>query len=154
MYYFFLVEVKADKHPGKVTLNQGGCNKKVLKTVGMLDSNNKINPSEILPLGKDADGPPFDEPWLYSSVVGMLMYISINYRPYLQFEVHQYFRFTHNPRKSHDDAVNMIFCYLVITQGQGLTLDPNNDTMLECYVDVYFVGLWKHEDDQYPVCVN
>ena len=39
-------------------------------------------------------------------------------------------------------------------QGQVLTLYPNSDMRMDFYVGADFVGPWKHEDDQYPVCVN
>ena len=63
VYNFLGFEVKTDTHSGKVTLTQGVLTKKVLKTVGMLCSNNNTTTSSTMPLVKDADGYPFDEPW-------------------------------------------------------------------------------------------
>ena len=63
VYDLLEFEVKTDKQPGKVALTQGGFTNKVLRKVGMLDSNKKINLEETMPLGIDAYGPPFDEPW-------------------------------------------------------------------------------------------
>ena len=60
VYYFLGVEVKTDKKSGELTLTQGGLTKKVLKTVGMLDSYNNITPTATMSLGTDNDGPPFD----------------------------------------------------------------------------------------------
>ena len=60
--FFLGFEVNSDKKSGKVALNQLGLTKKVLKTVGMLDSNKRITTEAIFPLGTDSDGPPFDEP--------------------------------------------------------------------------------------------
>ena len=62
MYDFLRVEVSTDKNSVKVTLTQVGLTKKVLKTVGMLDIDNNINPAATITLGTDADGPPFYEP--------------------------------------------------------------------------------------------
>ena len=76
----------------------------------------------------------------------MLVYISRNSRPAIQLEVHQCSRLTHNPSKSHDEAVKMICRYL--------NFDPNIDMKLDCYVDEMFSGIWKQEDDQDPVCVK
>ena len=39
-------------------------------------------------------------------------------------------------------------------QGQMLNLDHNSDMKMDFYVGADFEGLWKHEDDQDPVCVN
>ena len=63
MYDLLRVEVSTDKKSGKVTLTQVGLTKKVLKTVGMLDINNHINPATTITLGTDTDVPPIDEPW-------------------------------------------------------------------------------------------
>ena len=46
LYAFLGVEFNTDKKSGKVTLTQGGLTKKVLKRVGMLDSNKKTTPAE------------------------------------------------------------------------------------------------------------
>ena len=82
------------------------------------------------------------------------MHLSSNPRPDIQFTVHQFDRLTQHPRRSHSEVVKRIYRYLVGTQGQGLVFDLNSDMKLDCYVDAYFSGLWKHEDDQDPVCVN
>ena len=82
------------------------------------------------------------------------MYISINYRPNIQFSVHQCARFTHNTSRSYAEAVKSICRYLVGIQGQVFTFDTNSDIKLDCYADAYFEGLFKHEDDQDPVCVK
>ena len=39
MYTFLVVEVKTDKHSGKITMTQGVLMNKLINTVGMLDSN-------------------------------------------------------------------------------------------------------------------
>ena len=86
---------------GKVTLNQRGLTKKVMKIVVMLDINKKNNPEATMTLGTYDNKTHFYETWEYASILGMLMYLSRNSRPEIQFEVHQCTRLTHNPRKSH-----------------------------------------------------
>ena len=44
VYDLLGVEVNTDNQSGKVTLTQGGSTNKVLKEVGILDSNNKTTP--------------------------------------------------------------------------------------------------------------
>jgi hypothetical protein len=39
-----------------------------------------------------------------------------------------------------------------MTQDQGLSINPNSDLQLDCYVDADFSGVWKHEDNQDTVC--
>ena len=131
VYNLLVFEVKTDKQSCKVTLTQGGFNKKFLKTVEMLENNNKATPGATMSLVKDNDGTPFDKPWEYASVVRMLMYLSRNYSTGIQFEVHQCDRFTHNPRRIIAEAVKRICRYLAGTQVQGLTFDPNSDMNLD-----------------------
>ena len=63
VYDFLGVEVNTYNNSGKVTPTQGVLTNKLPKAVRMLDINKKINPEETIPLGTDADGNPFDEPW-------------------------------------------------------------------------------------------
>jgi hypothetical protein len=82
--------------------------------------------------------------------------LASNAHPEIQFAVHQCARFTHCPRSSHADAIKRICRYLqgVLSDDQGLTFTPDCNNQLDCYVDADFAGLWKHEDDQDPVCVK
>ena len=105
-------------------------------------------------LGIDDYGSSFGEPCEYNSIVVILVYLSRNSRPGIQFTVHQCARFSRNKINSHAGAVKIIFHYLIGTQGQVLTSDSNNDIKLDCYVDADFSGLWKHEYGQDPVCMN
>ena len=68
--------------------------------------------------------------------------------------MHQCDKFAHNPRGSHADAVKRTCRCLFGTPGQLFTLNHNSDMKLECYVDEYFAGLWKHLYDRYSMCVN
>ena len=104
----------------------------------MLDSNKNTTPEATMPLVTDYDGPSFDEPWKYAYVVLMMMYLSSNSRPDIQFVVYQCSRFTHNPRKIHAEVLKSIFWYLVGTQRQVLTFDPNCGMDMDFYVDADF----------------
>ena len=117
MYAFLLVEFNTDKKSVKFTLTQGGLTNKVLNTVVMLDSNNNTTLAATMALGTDADVPPCDEPWGYYSVVGVLVYLSRNSSPDIQFSVHQCARFAQNTRKCHSESINRIYHYLFGTQG-------------------------------------
>jgi hypothetical protein len=152
-FHFLGVEVVTHKD-GKVELLQKGLIEKVLKTLKMENAHAKRTPASPVPLGTDADGEPLNEEWSYPSVVGMLLYLSSNSRPDIQFAVHQCARFTHSPRKSHGEAIKRIARYLAGTKDRGLTFSSDPNVKLDCYVDADFAGLWKHEDDQDPVCVK
>ena len=80
-------------------LTQTGLIKKILEKTGMTDAASKTTPASTTALGTDKDGVPFDEPWEYASVVGMLMYLGTNSRPDIAFSVKQCARHTHNPRE-------------------------------------------------------
>jgi hypothetical protein len=84
----------------------------------------------------------------------MLLYLSSNSRPDIQFAVHQCARFTHNPKESHAKAIKRICRYLKGTATKGLILKPTPKLELDCYVDADFAGLYGYEDDQDPVSVK
>ena len=69
----------------------------------------------------------------------MLLYLSNNSRPDIQFAVHQCARFNHSPRNSHAKAVKQIIRYLKATR----------DT-----ADADFAVLYGIECKQEPVCVT
>ena len=152
-YAFLGVDVEPNEDGG-FKMSQTGLIKKILKTVDMQDSNSKATPAASVPLGTDANGEIFNENWSYPQVVGMLLYLSSNSRPDIQFAVHQCARFNHCPRKSHGEAIKRICRYLVGTQDKGLLFKPSKKMELDLYVDADFAGLWGHEHDQDPVCVK
>jgi len=135
-------------------MSQQGLTDKVLMTVGMTDSKKKRTPASSTPLGTDAKGPNFRGDWDYARVVGMLLYLSSNSRPDIQYAVHQCARFTHSPKESHAEAVKRICRYLQGTRDKGLIFQPTKDMTLDCNSDADFAGLWNYEDDQDPVCVK
>jgi hypothetical protein len=152
-FHFLGVEVLTHDD-GRVELLQKGLIQKILKLLGMENTNPKKTPASSIPLGTDADGDPFDEDWNYASAIGMMLYLTSNSRPEIQFSVHQCARFTHSPRKSHAEAVKRIARYLAGTSDKGLTFSPGEDLKLDCYVDADYAGLWRYEDDQDPICVK
>ena len=152
-FHFLGVEV-ITHDDGRVELLQQGLIDKVLKTLGMQDAHSKRTPASNVPLGTDAEGAPFVEDWNCASVVGMCLHLSSNSRPDIQFAVHQCARFTHSPKASHAQAVIKIARCLAGTKSRGLTFVPDPNIKLDCCVDADFAGLWKHEDDEDPVCVK
>jgi hypothetical protein len=154
VFAFLGVEVFADNETGKIKLGQSGLIKKILAATKLTDCNSKRTPASSTTLGSDQLGEECVAEWDYASVVGMLMYLSSNSRPDIQFAVHQCARFTHSPRKSHEEAVNYICRYLKGTVHEGIVFDPDPSLKLDCYGDADFAGLWGSEDSQDAVCVK
>ena len=100
------------KDSGEVELRQRGSMDKILLTCGMKDCNTKSTPCNQTPLGTNPDGDPVTGKFEYASAVGMLMYLSSNSRPDIQYAVHQCARFTHFPKKTHEGATLQICRYL------------------------------------------
>ena len=153
VHAFLGVQIKRNAD-GSVEMTQSGLIQKILNYTGMTDCNAKGTPSGLQPLGTDSEGKPFDEEWEYARVVGMLMYLSSNTRPDIQFAVHQCARFTHVPRGSHAEAIKRICRYLQGTKDKGIIMKPKENPTLDCYADADFAGLWNIENDQDPVCVK
>ena len=67
----------------------------------MDDRNEKYTPAAKELLGHDIAYEKFDDNWEYPSVIGLLLYLSSNSLPDIQFDVHQCARFNHCYRRSH-----------------------------------------------------
>jgi Reverse transcriptase (RNA-dependent DNA polymerase) len=147
--------VKMDrKEDGTIELLQTGLIDRIIDAMGLEGANPKATPAAIGALPKDADGSPCNEDFNYASVVGMLMYLSGHSRPELGFAVHQCARYTHCPKRSHEEALKHIGRYLLGTRNRGLILKPSRHLKVDLYVDAAFAGLWGYEDKHDPACVK
>ena len=70
------IKVVKDDSNSTIMMTQEGLIKKVLETAGMVDCNPNWTPTTQNALGNDINGAPMKEDWSYSSVVGMLLYLS------------------------------------------------------------------------------
>ena len=84
----------------------------------------------------------------------MMMYLASNTIPDIYFDVHHCYCSTHNTKASHETAVKNICWYIQVTKNNGLVFNTPNKLVVDCYVDADFVGLWGHENAQYPICVR
>ena len=78
----------------------------------------------------------------------MLQYLHTHTRPDLTLAVSQCSRFIHSTKRSHELALIRIGQYLKLTRDKGLTLRPDSEMGIDCYVDADFAGLWGFEDPQ------
>ena len=151
---FAFLGIEFRRNGSRIELTQKGLIDKVINYVGLQNSNPKSTPAATNPLGSDKDGEAFSEDWSYPAAVGMLLYLSSNTRPDIQFAVHQVARFNHAPKQSHAQAIKRIVRYLLATRTKGIEFEPNVKSGLDCYVDADFAGLHGYEDDQDPVSVK
>ena len=80
---------------------QTGLILKVLESTGMEHCNVLLTPTKVeAPLGTVANGSESKRYWhkSYASVIGMVLYLASNTRPYISFSVHQCARFTNNTK--------------------------------------------------------
>ena len=132
-------------------MTQPGLIKKIVEATSLQGCTAKHTPATPECLGSDPDGEPMNENWSYSSVVGMLLYLSTNTRPDIAFAVSQVARFSSNPKQSHAAAVKRIVRYLAHTVNKGTIFTPKaEEYRLDCYVDADFAGLHGREPEDNP----
>jgi hypothetical protein len=151
---FGFLEVEFKREGNTIKLTQEGLAKKVIQYTGMDKATSRTTPAAQEQLGSDKDGQPFAEEWSYPAAVGMLLYLSSNTRPDIQFAVHQAARFSHSPKHSHGQAVKRIVRYLLDTSDRGLEFVPKPDEGQDCWVDADFRELHGYEDNQDPTSVK
>ena len=109
---------------GSIKLSQKGLIKRIVDALNIDRLPNKQTPAKLGVLGADKDGEPSNSTFSYASVIGMLGYLHANSRPDLTFAVSQCARFTHSPKRSHEQALERIGQYLKGTMEEGLILRP------------------------------
>jgi hypothetical protein len=137
--------IKLERSDGKIKMTQTSLIEKIISTTGLQNAKPNSVPATALALSSDPDGPAINENWSYTSVVGMLLYLSTNTRPDIAFAVSQVARFTSNPKQSHAIAVKIIVRYLLGTKTEGTTIEPSKSLSLDMYCDADFGGLYNRE---------
>ena len=150
--------VKMQKNPnGLLEMTQDGLIDRIIETLGLDDGNThgKWTPSEAKPLVKDVDGEEARGDFSYSSVVGMLLYVTGHSRPELAYAVNCAARYMFSPKLLHEKALKRIGRYLKATRGRGLVLNPSSSTLkIDSYPDAGFAGMYGHESYDDPACVK
>jgi hypothetical protein len=113
--------------------------KRIIEALGLDDgAKGKFIPSESKPLVKDINGDLANGAFSYSSVVGMLLYLSGHTRPDITFAVNCCTRYMFCPKHSHELALKYMFCpkhshelalkqigrYLKQTPDRGMVYEP------------------------------
>ncbi len=85
---FLGVTLEQDSETGLLEMKQTGLIKRIIKALRLEDgAKGKFTPSESKPLVKDVNGDLASGAFSYSSVVGMLLYLSGHTRPDITFAV-------------------------------------------------------------------
>jgi hypothetical protein len=153
---FLGVMLERDSETGLLEMKQTGLIKRIIKALGLDNgAKGKFTLSESKPLVKDVNGDLASGAFSYSSVVGMLLYLSGHTRPDITFAVnccacHMFF-----PKHSHELALKRIGCYLKQTPNQGMFMNPSSDVCkIDAYPDANFAGMYGHEEHTDPACAK
>ncbi len=114
----------------------------------------KHTPAETKPLVKDEDGAAAAEGFSYSSVVGMLLYLSGHTQPDITYAVNCCARYMFCPKHSHELALKCIWRYRKNTSSHGMVINPTRELTIDAYPDADFSGMYGHEKPTDPACAK
>jgi hypothetical protein len=123
--------MERDPDTGLLEMKQEGLTLNIIVAMG-LDVGTvtpKWTPAEAAPLVKDAEGAPATGALSYSSVVGLLLYLSGHTRPDIAYAVNCAARYMFCPKKSHEEALKQICRYLKATCNCGLIIKPSSGVL-------------------------
>ena len=91
----------------------------------------------------------------YSSVVGMIFYLSGHNPPDIAFAVNLCARCMFCLKRTHELELNKFVRYLNHNQEHGLVLDPNSDIFkVDVYPDADSAEIYGHKNPDDPVCTK
>ena len=91
----------------------------------------------------------------YSSVVGMMLYLSGQTRSYITYEVNCCAHYMFYSRNSHELSLKRMCQYFKGTSTKGLILNPSKELCkIVCYPDADFEGVYSHENPTDQYCVK
>jgi hypothetical protein len=124
-------------------MKQTGLIKQVIEALGLDDGlvKGKYTPSESKPLVKNLNSEAASGAFSYSSVVGVLLYLSGHTRPDITFAVNCCARYMFCPKHLHELALKRIGCYLEQTSDHGMVMNPSSNVCkIDAYPDADFAG--------------
>jgi hypothetical protein len=155
---FLGIRIEHDPDTGLLEMKQEGLTLCIIEAIG-LDVGTvtpKWTPAESAPLVMDAEGAPTTGALSYSSVVGMLLYLSGHTRPDIAYAVNCaacYYMFC--PKKSHEESLKQIGRYLRATCNCGFIINPSSGVLkIDSYPDANFWGMYGYECDDNTSCVK
>jgi hypothetical protein len=154
---FFEIQTEHDPDTGLLELKQEGLILCIVEAMG-LDfgtATPKWTPAEAAPLVKYAEGAPATGSFSYSSVVGMLLYLSGHTCPDIAYAVNYAAQHIFCPKKSHEKALKQIGRYLKATRKHGLIIKPSSSVLkIDAHPDANFAGMYGYECHDDPSCVK
>ena len=140
--------VNIDVSPDKATikLSQPHLVDQILKELNFREDTKPCTipaKSSVL-LKRDLEGEDHNAHWSYRRIIGKLNFLEKSSRPELAVSVHSCARFSHNPKRSHAEAVHDIGRYLVGTPNEGIIMQPKEHSF-EVWADADFCGAWDHQ---------
>ena len=154
---FLGVTLDRDISTSLLEMKQTGLIKRVIKVLGLDDgyAKGKHTPAESKPLVKDADGGGVHGGFSYSSIVGMLLYLSGHTHPDIAYAVNWGARYMFCSKHSHEFALKRIGRYLKQTSDRGMVMNLSTDICkIDAYPDADFAGMYGHEKPVDPSCVK
>ena len=150
-----LVPIHSNLYPFK-DVPQKGLIDRIVSALDLEDCNLKQTPAPTEPLGRNLEGEPFNEIFNFASVVGMMLHLCNHTRSDIAFAVYQCARYTHNPTAKHGQYLLCIGWYLKGTREFGALLQPSTglNSILQCYSDADFAGIFKVDHKEDPHCVK
>ncbi|GJW20842.1 ribonuclease H-like domain, reverse transcriptase, RNA-dependent DNA polymerase [Tanacetum coccineum] len=122
MAYYLGIEVTQTK--GDISIKQSAYANKILKEVGMLESNETVIPIDPgTRLTKNTEGTLVNSTE-YRSLIGWLRYL-LHTRPDLSYSVGLLSRFMQEPREQHMKAIKQVLRYVKGTKDYGITYMHN-----------------------------
>jgi hypothetical protein len=146
-----------DPENNTITLRQSGLAQRIVEALHLDDDTPTLRTPADNYLPIDEDGEHGHGLYNYASVAGMLQYLQGHSRPDISFAVSQVSRYTFNPKRSHEIALERIGRYLKGTIDKGLILRPNlNESIfkMDVYVDAAFASGWGTELGSNPDSVK
>jgi hypothetical protein len=141
---FLGIRMERNPDTGLLEMKQEGLTLCIIEAMG-LDVGAvtpKWTPAESAPLVKDAEGTPATGAFSYSSVVGMLLYLSGHTHPDTAHAVNCAACYMFCPKKSHVEALKQIDRYLRATCNRGLIVNPSSGVLkIDAYPDANFAGM-------------
>ncbi len=125
-----------------------GLIKRVIEALGLDDGygKGKHTLAESTPLVKNADREGVHGGFSYSSVGGMLLYLSGHTQPNIAYAVNCCARYMFCPKHSHELALKCISRYLKQTLEHAMIMNPSTDICkIDAYPDADFAGMYGHE---------